>query len=193
MAIETLANLEVYDSSAWHFANGVSKGLSVYDSSSWNIVKEAYVYDSGAWHYVHPIRAVSCYISTTYNGGCPSLNGYYRATMTAAGPSPQATAGTGSFYYWRYYRRVSTISSAHCQTLSWGFMGTTTGLTSGLSKTTYNISTGAPMVGSITNLWTQFQARLVHSVHPFTEAMGAYATSIVKGGKRELDCDGGPE
>lgn len=192
MAVETLANLEVYDSAAWKFPNGTGKGVSVYDSSSWNIVKEIYVYDAGAWHYVHPIRATSCTISTTSNGSCPSTSGYYRASSFAIGPAPQAIAGTGDYYDWSFYRRQSTVSAAHCITLGWSFQATSTPLTGGLGKTTGNIAHGKPFTGSVTNLWTQFQCRLNHSTKgQMTEAEGGHATSIVKSAKTE-EC-GGPE
>lgn len=191
MAIETLANLEVYDSSVWNWPNGTGKGVSVYDSSSWNIVKEIYVYDSGAWHYVHPCRATSCTISTTNNGFCPSIPGYYRTSMFGSGPTPQAVAGTGHYYFWKYYRRFSIISSADCTSKAWSFLGSTTAITGGFTKTSGNISTGYVLGGPTTNLWTQFQARLFHSVYgEMTQAEGGIATSTVKPGKRD-DC--GPE
>lgn len=195
MAIETLANLEVYDASTWKYPSGSTKGVSVYDSSSWNVCKEIYVYDSGAWHYVHPIRVVNptTLSVTELQGGCdPDVNAKARLTMRMEGPLPQVIAGTGSFYYWRYYRKVSSISEAHLLGLSFLFSGTSLGISSANMTTAYM---GHSWIGggSTVDRWAQYQARIIHSVlGEMGAAAGGISTSLVQYGKTQT-CDGGPE
>lgn len=188
MAIETLANLQVYDTT-WKYPTGTDKGVSVFDTT-WKIVKEIYVRDGGSWKYVHPVRAGATILLGS-DGVCDSSNATNAIRMRMDGPLPQVTAGTGHYYFWKWYWRNSTVSAVHILTLGWGFQGSSTGITASIVVSP-NSGQGYVREAGTANRWTQMQCRLNHSVYgEMTEAEGGIATTIVKGSKTK-DC-GGPE
>lgn len=189
MAIETLANLEVRDGGVWKYPSEINRGVSVLDTT-WKIVKEIYVRDSGAWHYVHPIK-VGFSILLGSNGTCEGSNATNGIRMRSVGPLPQGTAGTGHYYFWKWYWRNSTVSSAHCQIQSWVFQGSSAKITANLVVSS-NSTQGYVRESGTANRWTQMQCRINHSVYgEMTEAEGGISTTIVKGTKTKT-C-GGPK
>lgn len=186
MAIETLANFEVYDT-GWKYPNGVNKGVEVYDAASWHIVKEIYVRNLGVWKFVHPVRAGLASLTGT-NGVCDSTNATNSIRMNMVGPLPQKTAGTGTFYQWKYYWRNSTVSASHCEAQAWTFQGTSLGITAAL---TISAASGQGYVRErfgVANRWTQMQCRLYNTAYgEMTAAEGGIGTTIVKGSKT-ADC-----
>lgn len=190
MAIETLANMHVYDGGVWKYPTGADRGISVFDLGTWKIVKEIYVRDGGSWKFVHPVQAgFSILISTT--GVCDSSNATNSIRMRMTGPLPQGTVGSGHYYYWKFYWRNSSISSSHCQIQAWVFKGSTSKITASIVVSTAS-SQGYVRETGTANRWTQMQCRLNHSVYgEMTDAEGGRAVTIVKGTKTK-DC-GGPE